>query len=316
MNEVQPINAQTIEKPAVENQSEFWSEIIPELRVDEGGVGYASVRAVARLCGVRHTTLVNHFRGGSLKTSFLSKTLAGHGFNGGSFSANGIPDKAIAIIVQYYAMDAGPNCREEAKACLKAFLAIGIRTWMHQLTGYKPPQPDPQPAPQPNIDSEPFPPNVSVNIPRVELDTITGCIVGLIADVKALKGKNAELDGDYFDLMSYQKYQSDEHKRQLNELNSQIQGLKLQIADRGTAEMPDTPELIRAEIKSMVNYSAFDNDRDHRKEWVRLYQEFGRQYGIEVEPEEGESRIDAFARQGLLKALHRVARLLFGYRAS
>lgn len=62
------------------------------------------------------------------------------GFKGGDFPnflQLGIPDKALAIIIEYYTFEAEENCTELAKAAYRSFAAIGIRTWVQSELGYQ-----------------------------------------------------------------------------------------------------------------------------------------------------------------------------------
>lgn len=109
-------------------------EIKSEFEVKGKGVGYVSIRGAARIVGVTHTSLV---RDGVFSNQKLSEKLEGFGFDAAAFVKDGIPDAALAIIVEYFAFDAGKNCTSEAKACQRAFAAIGIRKWIHSVVGYQ-----------------------------------------------------------------------------------------------------------------------------------------------------------------------------------
>lgn len=116
--------------------------ITKEIQIDEQGKATVSVRAAARIVGVKHPTLVRQFQGGTLESSKLAQKLIERGFEGGTlnaFSETGIPDIALSIIIQYYAMDAGRYCTEQAKAIMSAFIAIGLRTWLQQQVEWHPP---------------------------------------------------------------------------------------------------------------------------------------------------------------------------------
>lgn len=112
-------------------------QIISEVRCDKDGKVYFSIRAVARLCGIQHTTLIRAFEGGVKSTHKIAEMLTQHGFDCGVFSETGIPDIAAAIIIQYYAMFAGERCTDTAKQVTSAFIAIGIRSYGQQLVGFK-----------------------------------------------------------------------------------------------------------------------------------------------------------------------------------
>lgn len=53
-----------------------------------------------------------------------------------SFSEEGIPDTAFAVICEYYAFEAGKRCTEQAKLVYRAFATIGIRTWIQRELGW------------------------------------------------------------------------------------------------------------------------------------------------------------------------------------
>ncbi|WNZ45227.1 hypothetical protein Q2T42_25910 [Leptolyngbya boryana CZ1] len=73
--------------------------IVSELTVDAKGVGRSTIRGVARMVGVEHSTLVRGFQGGALEHSRLSQMLMDAGFDGGAlarFAQDGVPDTAIS----------------------------------------------------------------------------------------------------------------------------------------------------------------------------------------------------------------------------
>jgi hypothetical protein len=116
------------------------NQIQQEIEIDAQGRGKASIRATARLADVSHVALIKAFDSGNLNSSLLATKLILNGFEAGnlsSWSSVGIPDVAIAIILEYYAFDAGRYCTEQAKLAYKAFAAIGIRTWMQRLKGWQ-----------------------------------------------------------------------------------------------------------------------------------------------------------------------------------
>lgn len=53
---------------------------------------------------------------------------------------NGVPDIAVECIISYYAMDA-QRISEKAKVLYRAFAAVGVRTWFHDVVGYEKPKP-------------------------------------------------------------------------------------------------------------------------------------------------------------------------------
>lgn len=120
-----------------------YDEIQKEMSVDNDGKVTFSLRAGARLSGVNHKTLSDHFiNGGGVNPSKLAKKLITGGFDVGVFGKTGIPDTAMAFIASYYAFDAGVYCTEDAKLFCQAFIAVGIRSWGQKVLGWKSPDED------------------------------------------------------------------------------------------------------------------------------------------------------------------------------
>ena len=110
----------------------IFENIQSELRVDPvTGIGYCSIRGAARIAGVDQNGLARNFRGEDLEPSKLAESLMDKGFKGEDlalFAQTGIPDLALAGILEYYAIDAGRYCNPTARAAYKTFASIGIRT--------------------------------------------------------------------------------------------------------------------------------------------------------------------------------------------
>ncbi|NJL09357.1 MAG: hypothetical protein HC908_01500 [Calothrix sp. SM1_7_51] len=84
----------------------------------------------------------------------MAKKLVESGFVAGeltTWASTGIPDIGVAVILEYYAFDAGRYCKEQARRVYKAFAAIGIRTWMQQVKGWQ--KEADSSAPQPSTPS-------------------------------------------------------------------------------------------------------------------------------------------------------------------
>ena len=126
----------------------IFENIQKELRIDAAtGVGYCSIRGAARICGVDEQALRKSLKtGADFIASKMVQSLIAQGFEGADFigfSVFGIPDSALALIVHYYAIDAGARCTDEAKAALLAFTAIGIRTVIQNVCKHEAPAPTP-----------------------------------------------------------------------------------------------------------------------------------------------------------------------------
>lgn len=118
---------------------EIIEQIKQEIEVDADGHGKASIRATARLAGVSDMAIIKALESANLEPSKLSKILMDYGFdatNQKQWRTNGIPDTAIAIILEYYAFDAGRYCTQQARLVCRAFNAIGIRAWMQNVKGW------------------------------------------------------------------------------------------------------------------------------------------------------------------------------------
>jgi hypothetical protein len=125
--------------------SEIIKQISQEIEIDSNGHGKASVRATARLAGVDHTAIINHLQSGELKPTKLAETIIMQGFETGElreWRTNGIPDVAIAIILEYYAKDAGRYCTLQARLVCRSFNTIGIRAWIQDKLGWTKPVTD------------------------------------------------------------------------------------------------------------------------------------------------------------------------------
>jgi hypothetical protein len=105
-----------------------------ELRVDDDGIGWASIRGTARLAGVDRETLRKAFAGDIL-SSKLAEMLTRAGYQVATFSQTGVPDLAVALIVKYYAWMNGKRCTKIARDNDLAFSAMGVRTWIQRKKG-------------------------------------------------------------------------------------------------------------------------------------------------------------------------------------
>ena len=109
-----------------------------ELRVDSNGIGYCSIRGAARLAGVTHQTLSEAFTSGRKTESKLIQKLSEQGFRVAGFSEVGIPDLALAVILEYYSLDAGARTTTQAKQMYRALATVGIRELIQRTVGWKP----------------------------------------------------------------------------------------------------------------------------------------------------------------------------------
>jgi hypothetical protein len=115
------------------NLQQVVENVRSEISVDVDGRGKFSVRAGSRICDIHHSSLQHQF---SKPTSKLYVTLTEAGFNPEDFAVSGIPDLAMALVVDYYANEAGLNCTEFARQAQRAFSTIGVRTWCQKVVGW------------------------------------------------------------------------------------------------------------------------------------------------------------------------------------
>jgi P63C domain len=118
---------------AASNLSIFES-LIKELRCDDDGQGFTSLRGLARMCGVKHNSWG---RGGSRFTLQIDEYLLEGGVEvvASDFS-QGIPDIIAAEVIGFYDSE---KQNPTAKKYSRAFRAFGLRKAIQEATGYKPP---------------------------------------------------------------------------------------------------------------------------------------------------------------------------------
>jgi hypothetical protein len=118
-------------------------QISQEIEVDANGQAKASVRATARLAGVDDESIRKALKSSAdLAPSKLAKELMLQGFETADLTewkTKGIPDAAIAIILEYYAYEAGRYCTKQARLVCRSFNTIGIRAWIQDKLGWTKP---------------------------------------------------------------------------------------------------------------------------------------------------------------------------------
>ncbi|MHC5853495.1 hypothetical protein [uncultured Nostoc sp.] len=123
--------------------TEIIKQISQEIEVDANGQAKASVRATARLAGVDDESIRKALKSSAdLAPSKLAKELMLQGFSAADLSqwrTDGIPDIAIAIILEYYAYEAGRYCTLHARLVCRSFNTIGIRAWIQDKLGWTKP---------------------------------------------------------------------------------------------------------------------------------------------------------------------------------
>lgn len=112
-------------------------QIQSEFRLDGNGQAFVSIRGAARLADIDPTGLSKSLVSGVDENKRpLAAFLISEGFKGvdlKAWSESGIPDIALALILEYYAYEAQERYRTpQAKLCCRAFNSIGIRSWIHK----------------------------------------------------------------------------------------------------------------------------------------------------------------------------------------
>lgn len=126
------------------NLNAIEKQIASDIRIDAQGKATFSIRAVARLAGLDHSTLVKAFLGGGKTPHKMTEFLIQQGVGGGDFSTygtDGVPDIAAGLVVSYYAMLAGERCTKQALQTVLAFNIIGMRVYAQKITQWQPEQP-------------------------------------------------------------------------------------------------------------------------------------------------------------------------------
>ncbi|RCJ32651.1 hypothetical protein A6769_27700 [Nostoc punctiforme NIES-2108] len=125
--------------------AEIIEQIKQEIEVDANGQAKASLRATARLAGVSAVAILKTLDSVNLEPSKLAQMLMDSGFeavNLTEWRTVGIPDMAIAIILEYYAYEAGRYCTKQARLVCRSFNTIGIRAWIQDKLGWTKPVTD------------------------------------------------------------------------------------------------------------------------------------------------------------------------------
>jgi hypothetical protein len=122
--------------------AEIIEQISQEIEVDSNGHSFASMKATARLAGVSDKAIGKALESANLEPSKLAQMLMQQGFDAANLTewrTAGIPDIAIAIILEYYAYDAGRYCTLQARLVCRSFNTIGIRAWIQDKLGWTKP---------------------------------------------------------------------------------------------------------------------------------------------------------------------------------
>lgn len=111
--------------------TEISQAIAKEITVDFQGHGFITGRGLARLLGVSQPLFTD-----KQMPSKIREILTGYGFEPDNIAQNGFPDLLLPSIAFYYAVDARKTS-SQARQVLKVLGAIGARTWMQQVKGWK-----------------------------------------------------------------------------------------------------------------------------------------------------------------------------------
>lgn len=261
-----------------------------ELSVRADGTGFVTIRGAARLAGVSDTALRVGFQSANLEPSRMAKKLMESGFEAAElsgFSANGIPDEALAVILEYYALDAGIHCKEQAKHVYRSFAKVGIRSVIWKVKGFElPSAPQIKPEPQPSI-------------PMTQAQALLAS-VQIIADIEQ---KQIQQEAR----LAIAEHESQVLRQQL----ADIQQIQLAAQEELMALPPsarDVPqESTDMKIRRLVNNYCAATGGVQREVWGTLYQQFNLRYHRIIKPMDGESKLQCFIRMGLIETLYALA---------
>ena len=126
---------------------EIERELSKEVRCDDKGRGFYTVRGAARIAGIDHSGLSKVLSlGGDLGKSKLGSFLISQGVDPGdlaSWKETGIPDLVVHMILEYFTYEAGRYRTEKATAVCRFVGRWGIRDLSHKVTGWRPGKKEP-----------------------------------------------------------------------------------------------------------------------------------------------------------------------------
>ena len=114
-------------------------DILSEFSIDSQGKARASQRGTARLCGVSQPAIRKLLLKltDNLDVPEIFKSYAGYSFKG-----DNLEDILVALIIEYYAFEAGRYCTKQAKLVFRAFATVGFRVWAQQQLGWQEKEPE------------------------------------------------------------------------------------------------------------------------------------------------------------------------------
>lgn len=123
------------------NNDKLLAQIKSEFYVNDNGESFCRVRAAARLADVDESSIRESLNSGAgLQPNALAEFLIQQGFEGAGLTnwiRRGIPDIALAYILEYFGYECQQRYRkEQAKKYCRVFRASGIRAWIHEFTGW------------------------------------------------------------------------------------------------------------------------------------------------------------------------------------
>ena len=121
----------------MDNIQSILSQYNTEVSIDTNGKITFTIRAASRLLNITPQTLSENLKCKD-KVSKMAEKLITQGFQVSGYNTKGIPDTAMALIIEYYAFDA-KKCTQEAKNLYRAFASIGIRTYFQKQLGWEDP---------------------------------------------------------------------------------------------------------------------------------------------------------------------------------
>ncbi|MEM9450744.1 MAG: hypothetical protein AAGA75_19740 [Cyanobacteria bacterium P01_E01_bin.6] len=262
------------------NLQQVLEDIRSEIQIMPNGQGIGSIRAAARLCDIQPSSLARQFKGVAQNPSKMAEMLLNNGFDSvalESFSQSGVPDIAIALILEYYAYDAGRYCTEQARKCCGAFRAVGVRSWMQEITGWvKQPQ---------NVDPI-----------LAQLKMLVEVRQGQLDQERRIQEQEQRLKQQDERLKEFEEVRAEAHK-QLIALPPSSQDIPFESMDM--------------KVRRLVNDYCASTGIPQAEAFCNLYQQHYYRYRRRLQQLKGESKLQAFVRLGLVDSLYELAVSLF-----
>lgn len=107
------------------------SSVLQIIRQNLIGEKNLSVRGLARLCGIQHTSII---RDGAFNNKSIAQSLIQNGFDAGALVENGFDAQATWLVIEYFAYESKAKAIS-AKRLARTFGAMGVYQLFDELGG-------------------------------------------------------------------------------------------------------------------------------------------------------------------------------------